>query len=150
MPVIVISPIFLLVGFLLHLPLSPFYSPSDGVWYQEWGFRLGERWSSGDSSVVPGALEDPLWPGKGFWPSIIALFYSVVGPVTMTLIVFNTIVLGGVTLAIQKASLLISGVRFRWGVVAGITSSLPFLIFGPSLLREAIWTATVFSDSGPS
>ena len=139
MPVIVISPIFLLVGFLLHLPLSPFYLPSDGVWYQEWGFRLGERWSSGDSSVVPGALEDPLWPGKGFWPSIIALFYSVVGPVTMTLIVFNTIVLGGVTLAIQKASLLISGVRFRWGVVAGITSSLPFLIFGPSLLREAIF-----------
>jgi hypothetical protein len=133
-PFVVVVPALILVGLGLYLPVSPFYLPSDGGYYQQWGYGLSNSWAGG-----PALLDRPLWPGKGFWPLIIAIFHSVVGPVTITLIVFNAVVFGGMVLCLQKSVVLLTGQNTRWFMVFVMLSSTPFVLFGPSLLRESIF-----------
>ena len=139
LPVALIVPPLLIAGLLFYLPASPLHVPSDGQSYQVWGYAISESWRGVTSQVA----DRPLWPGKGFLPLIIALFHSIVGPVTISLIVFNTMVFGATVLALQKSVLLLTGKNTRWSMVVLVLSSTPFILFGPSLLRESLfWLGT--------
>jgi hypothetical protein len=135
LPVALIAPPLLIAGLVLYLPASPLHLPSDGQVYQAWGYAISDSWA-GVASQVP---DRPLWPGKGSWPLIIALFHSIVGPVAILLIVFNTMVFGATVLALQKSVLLLTGKNTRWSMVIVVLSSTPFILFGPSLLRESLF-----------
>jgi hypothetical protein len=135
LPVALIAPPLLIAGLVLHLPAGPLHLPSDGQFYLAWGYAISDSWA-GVASQVP---DGPLWPGKGFWPLIIALFHSIVGPVAISLIVFNTMVFGATVLALQKSVLLLTGKNTRWSMVIVVLSSTPFILFGPSLLRESLF-----------
>ena len=134
LPLVVITPILIGVGLLLYLPASPLFVPSDGMYYQSWGFGISESWASGS-----GYDGETLVPGKGFWPLIIASFHYLFGPVTAALIVFNALCVVAAVISLQKATLLISGLNPRWSIIFLTITSSPTLLFGPSLLREAIF-----------
>jgi len=101
----IVVPTVFFVGLVLWVPSSPFFIPSDGSYYQAWGYSLSQSWT-GQSAP----LESTLWPGKGVWPLIIGVFHFFLGPVVVTLIAFNSIVLGFSVVALQKAILLLTGV----------------------------------------
>lgn len=139
LPVALIVPPLLIAGLVLYLPASPLHVSGDGQGYEVWGYAISDSWVGVASQVA----DRPLWPGKGFWPLIIALFHSIVGPVTISLIVFNTTVFGATVLALQKSVLLLTGKNTRWSMVIVVLSSTPFILFGPSLLRESMfWLGT--------
>ena len=135
LPLAVLVPSFICVGLILYVPLSPLYLRSDGEYYQSWGYSLAAGWSSGEPMVSPQAL----WPGKGLWPLIIGGFTAIAGPVTITLVVFNALLVVLSTILLQKATLLLSGKSPRWSMVIIFLSSSPFVLWGPSLLREALF-----------
>ena len=134
LPALVITPVLLAVGLLLYHPGSLLFVPSDGMYYQNWGIQISESWAS-DS----GYDGEPLVPGKGFWPLIIASFHYLFGPVTVALIVFNSLCVVAAVIVLQKATLLMSGLNPRWSIIFLTITSSPTLLFGPSLLREAIF-----------
>ena len=134
-PPLVLLPFFLGAGLVLYVPLSPLYVRSDGEFYQRWGYSLAAAWLSGEPMDSPQAL----WPGKGLWPLIIGGFTAIAGPVTITLVVFNALLLVLSAILLQKATLLLSGKSPRWSMVIVFLSSSPFLLWGPSLLREALF-----------
>lgn len=134
LPLYVCLPIFFTIGMVLYLPMSPVYLSSDGELYQAWGNSIAASWrDEGD------ALDRQLWPGKGFWPLIIAVLTIIVGPVHVTLIALNTIIFGGAIVAMQKATLQLSGDRSKWSMVVVVMTSVPFALFGASLLRESLF-----------
>lgn len=140
-PLLTLLPVYVLAGLLLYLPTSPIYLRSDGEFYQRWGYSLAAAWLSGE----PMPSDRALWPGKGLWPLIIAGFSAIGGPVTTTLIVFNGLILVLTVLLLQKATLLFTGRSTRWSMVVIALTSAPFAIWGPSLLREAIfWLGVSF------
>lgn len=108
------------------------------MFYQRWGFQLSESWASGSRPSLP-----PIWPGKGLWPATIAVFHYAFGPVSVSLIVFNSLCVALETIALQKSTALLTGLHPRWSITLIMLSSSPFLFFGPSMLREAIfWLGT--------
>lgn len=135
LPLAVLMPSFLVAGSILYVPLSPLYLRSDGEFYQRWGYSLAAAWLSGNPIDSP----QPLWPGKGLWPLVIGVFTAIAGPVTITLVVFNAIILVFSAILLQKATLLLGGRSPRWSMVIVFLSSVPFLLWGPSLLREALF-----------
>ena len=135
LPLAVLLPAFLGAGLILYVPLSPLYVTSDGEFYQSWGFSLAVALLSGEPLVSPQAL----WPGKGLWPLIIGGFTAIAGPVTITLIVFNALVLMLGTIILQNSTFLLGGRVPRWSMVVVFLSCGPFLLWGPSLLREALF-----------
>lgn len=124
---------------MLYVPLSPLYVRSDGELYQNWGYSLAASWITGE----PVAYFRALWPGKGLWPLIIGGFTAVAGPVTITLIVFNALILMLSVVVLQKATFMLGGRAPRWSIVIVFLSSIPFFLWGPSLLREALFWAGV-------
>ena len=135
LPLSVLLPSFMVAGLILYVPLSPLYVTSDGQYYQDWGFSLAAAWLAGEPMVSPHAL----WPGKGLWPLIIGGFTALAGPVTITLIVFNVFILLLSVIVLQKATSVSGGRSPRWSMVIVFLSSIPFLLWGPSLLREALF-----------
>ena len=135
LPLSVLLPSFFGAGLILYVPLSPLYVRSDGEFYQRWGYSLAAAWLSGEPMDSPQSL----WPGKGLWPLIIGGFTAIAGPVTITLVVFNTLIIVLCAILLQKATLLLSGKSPRWFTVIVFLSSSPFLLWGPSLLREALF-----------
>lgn len=135
LPLFVLLPSFVCAGLVLHTPLGPLYGPSDGGYYQQWGLSLAAAWLAGEPMVHPEAI----WPGKGVWPLIIAGFATIAGPVTITLVVFNALIVSLSVIVLQRATFMVSGMSPRWSMVFVFLSSSPFLIFGPSLLREALF-----------
>ena len=137
LPMAVLAPTLIVAGLVLYLPLSPFYIRSDGEYYQRWGFSLADSWLTGAS--LDGW--SPLWPGKGVWPLVIGALSAIAGPVTISLIVFNALLVVLCAVILQNATLLLGGRSSRWTMVIVFLSSTPFLLWGPSLLREALfWT----------
>jgi len=134
-PLLVLVPSFLGAGLILYVPFSPLYVRSDGEFYQSWGYSMAAAWLSGEPMDSPQAL----WPGKGLWPLIIGGFTAIAGPVTITLIVFNALLLVLSAVLLQKATLLLGGRSPGWSMVIVFLSSSPFLLWGPSLLREALF-----------
>jgi hypothetical protein len=130
----IVVPTVFFVGLVLWVPSSPFFIPSDGSYYQAWGYSLSQSWT-GQSAP----LESTLWPGKGVWPLIIGVFHFFLGPVVVTLIAFNSIVLGFSVVALQKAILLLTGKNPTWSILLLVLSSAPFVMFGPSVLRESLF-----------
>lgn len=135
LPLVVLLPSFVGTGLVLYVPLSPLYVSSDGEFYQNWGYSLAEAWLSGQPMVSPQAL----WPGKGLWPLIIGGFSAIAGPVTITLVVFNALTLVVSAMMLQKATYMLGGRSPRWSMVIVFLSSSPFLLWGPSLMREALF-----------
>jgi len=135
LPLSVLLPSFVGAGLILYVPLSPLYVRSDGEFYQRWGYSLAATWLSGEPMDSPQAL----WPGKGLWPLIIGGFTAIAGPITITLVVFNTLLIVLSAILLQKATLLWGGRSPRWSMVVVFLSSSPFLLWGPSLLREALF-----------
>ena len=135
LPLAVLLPSFVGAGLILYLPLSPLYVRSDGEFYQQWGYSLAAAWLAGEPMDSPQAL----WPGKGLWPLIIGGFTAIAGPVTITLIVFNALLLVLSAILLQEATFLLGGRSPRWSMVFVFLSSGPFLLWGPSLLREALF-----------
>lgn len=137
-PLALVGMVALTLGFFLYLPDSPLFIPSDGQFYLAWGQAIADSWSSGDPLDARFAPQ-PIWPGKGLWPALIASLTYLMGPVTAVFIAFNSVVLCGALLALQKATVLLSGKARGWELSAIALTSPPLLIFGPSLLRESIF-----------
>ena len=135
LPLAVLLPTFIGVGSILYLPLSPLYLRSDGEFYLGWGHSLAAAWLSGEPMVTPYAL----WPGKGAWPLIIGGFSAIAGPVTITPIVLNAVLLVLSAIILQRATFLLGGRSPRWSMIVVFLSSSPFLLWGPSQLREALF-----------
>ena len=128
-------PVFLIAGTVLYFPFSPLYIRSDGEFYQRWGFALASSIRSGAEFFPP----QEVWPGKGFWPSIIALMSLISGPATWSLIALNAVLLSLTVVLLQKATFELGGLRSRWTIILVFFTSLPTFLFGPSLLRESIF-----------
>ena len=135
LPMTVLTPTLIVAGLGLYFPLSPLYIRSDGEYYQRWGFSLADSWLTGDS--MDGW--PPIWPGKGVWPLIIGGFSAIAGPVTISLIALNALLLVLSAVFLQKATIVLGGRSPRWIMVIVFLSSSPFLLWGPSLLREALF-----------
>jgi len=133
-PVILVTSGFFIVGMFLYLPVSPFYIPSDASYYQAWGYSLSDYWA-GEGPMV----DRQIWPGKGFWPLIIAALHFFLGPIYVAAIAFNSGVFGLMILALQKSILLLSGKSGSWVLGFLVATSTPFALFGPSLLRESLF-----------
>ena len=134
LPVTLVACGFFIVGMFLYFPLSPFHTVSDGMYYQAWGYSISDYWAG------KGPMNDlQLWPGKGFWPLIIAVLHFFLGPVHVTAIAFNSSIVGFMILALQKSVLLLSGKSGSWALGFLVATSAPFALFGPSLLRESLF-----------
>lgn len=134
-PIIFLLPFLFVVALLFYGPASPFFIPSDGDAYLQWGKAISSSWKV-ETEAGP---DLPLWPGKGFWPLIIASIDWVFGPVHLTLLSLNCLFLGvsiGIT---QKVVQLLARQTGSWVFVVSFGSFSPFVLFGPSLLREAIF-----------
>jgi len=133
-PYWVISFALVIVGIVTRLPESPlFLGQDDGTSYLAWADEITLAWTSGN--VVPG----PLWPGKGFFPLIIAAFQTFVGPTLVSLIVFNSIAFSFATMLIQRATSLIFGLNPKWTIVLLTLSNASVLLHAPAVLRESIF-----------
>ena len=139
-PFWVIASLLILVGLSTQLSASSFYvGLSDGGYYLDWGFAISEAWREGlpwnDSAVWPHSV----WPGKGLWPLAIAVLNYFFGPVLVSLIVLNALTLAFSVILLQKATVLLFGVRPKWTVIALVLTSPPLLLWAPTLFREAIF-----------
>lgn len=133
-PSLLLLPVFTVIGGLLYTPQSPAFIASDGDFYRSWGYSIALSWSNGTEPLV-----GTLWPGKGFWPLIIGLLTSVFGPVSLVLVVFNSVTLAGAIVVLQRTILLLGGRDARAELIVVVLTSPALLIFGPSTLREAIF-----------
>ena len=134
LPSAVILPVLFVLGMVFHLPGSPFYLPSDGAYYVAWGESISFSWSGAGER-----FDRQIWPGKGVWPTVIAVMHFLFGPVPITLIAINVCAFGLTVLALQKTVALLIGQSPKWSMVLVMLTSTPFLLFGPSLLRESIF-----------
>ena len=138
-PAAVLLPIFIIVGLIHSFPLSPMYQPSDGEYYYRWGSSLASYFETGAEPEISKVL----WPGKGVWPLTIGVLTLIAGPVAAALIVFNASIIVFSVMALQRATLLFGGRSPRWSIVLVFLTSGPFLFWGPSLLREALFWSGV-------
>ena len=135
LPFMVIGPVLIATGLTTQIPSSPLYFEfADGALYQNWGYEIYESWNTGEDWE-----SKRLWPGKGFWPLLIAGFRLIAGPVIVSLIVLNSMLIAFSVVLLQKATSLGFGVNPRVVFIALTLSSSPILLFGPTLLREAIF-----------
>lgn len=133
-PSLAASVLLAVVGGIFFVPGSPFFLPSDALYYQGWAADLSSGWSGRETSRT-----DTIWPGKGVWPAIIAVFYFFFGPVTLPLICLNASIVGLSITIIQRTVLLLSGRDYpQWVAILGL-SSPPVVLFGAAPLRESIW-----------
>lgn len=131
----VIGPVLIATGLATQLPASPFFiGLQDGGYYQQWGYAISESWRAG----VPWERSS-LWPGKGFWPLLIAVFHFVAGPVLISPVVFNSLLVAFSVVFLQKSTDLLFGVKPTVMFIALTLSSAPILLNGPTLLREGIF-----------
>lgn len=133
-PFMVIGPALIATGLATQLPFSPlFIGLNDGGYYQQWGSAVANSWRAGEP------WEEVFWPGKGFWPLIIAGFHFIAGPVLISLVVFNSLLIAFSVVFLQKSTELLFGVKPRVVFIALTLTSSPILLNGPTLLREAIF-----------
>lgn len=133
-PFLVTAAILTLTGLLTQMPLSPLYVVlPDGESYLFKGLHLYETWRAGE------AWEKPHWPGKGVWPLIIALLHFVAGPIRLSIIVLNALLLSLALIFLQKSTLLLFGRKPKLVFVLLIATSAPVMLNGPTLLRESIF-----------
>lgn len=134
-PIIFLLPFLFVVALVFYGPGSPFFIPSDGDAYLQWGRQLSSSWQMG-TDLAP---ELQLWPGKVFWPLVIAAIDFTFGPTHLALLSLNCLFLGVSIVIIQKVVQLLVRPTGSWVFVVAFGSFSPFVLFGPSLLREAIF-----------
>lgn len=135
LPVAIVAGVAAPFGLLLYLPISPIFVESDATYYQEWGVAIANSWSGSPSELA----QKQIWPGKGIWPLIIAVFYSAIGPSPVSLIIFNTLLLSLMVLLLQKAVLVLTSTADKWVTPGFVVTAVPFMTFGPSILRESFF-----------
>lgn len=135
-------PVFLLgatvtpLGALMYLPASRFAINNDGFAYLAWGSAISERWQG----IPSGGSLDPIWPGKGIWPSIIAGFHFLIGPVQFLPLVISILAFIACVVVVQLTSEIISRGTYPSLATILVLSSPSLMLFGPSLLRESfVW-----------
>lgn len=134
LPFVTSAAILALVGLLTQMPQSPLYVVlPDGEAYLGVGLLLYETWRAGE------AWGEPHWPGKGVWPLIIALLHFVAGPIRLSIIVLNALLLALALIFLQKSTLVLFGTKPKLVFVLLTVTSAPVLLNGPTLLRESIF-----------
>ena len=134
LPFWIISITLVSVGLATRWPGSPlFLGQADGDLYLDWAGEITQTWQSGESWPYP------LWPGKGFFPLIIAGFQYFVGPALISVVVFNSIVFSFSILILQHATALVFGTRPKWSIVFLTLSNASILVHAPAVLRESIF-----------
>lgn len=138
-PFVYLAPIFIAVGLLTQISGSPFFTGlNDGLVYRIWGYEIADSWSKGSSWSGR-----TIWPGKGTWPVVIALISSITGPTLVSLVTLNALALAFSAIFAQKTTSLIFG-KDAWGAITLLMLSNPsILLFGPTLLREAIFWLSI-------
>ena len=125
----------LCVGYFLYIPASPFFVPSDGLGYGAWGFDIAQAWAGNRPEAT-----NLTWPSKVVFPIIIAVLSTISGgPVYVSVITLNCILLCSSVLAIQRSVKSLSGNSQPWATIPLLATSPAILIFGPSMLRESIF-----------
>ena len=132
-PATITFPVALLVGWLLYIPASPLFVPSDGRYYLRWGRALAESWQTG----TPLIWGDAYWPGLGVFPTLIGALTFFFGPIQFAVITLNSVILVFTVVVAQKTAFLLVGVNSRLSITILILTWSPFFFFGPSMLREA-------------
>lgn len=133
-PFLVTAATFTLTGLLTQMPSSPLYLfLPDGESYLTRGLLLYETWRAGDP------WDEPHWPGKGVWPLVIAILHFVAGPVRLSIIVLNAMLLSLALIFLQKSTLLLFGTKPKLVFVLLTVTSAPVLLNGPTLLRESVF-----------
>jgi hypothetical protein len=146
LPVSVLFPVFVSFGIVFFLPVSPWYvfeqgGYHDGLYYLSWAEEL-----AGYSFGSVSAATEPIWPGKGVWPAILSLLIiSAGGPVTLSPIVLNSIVMSYIVLLVQRATCIINPEGCEFPLIAMFGTFPSFLVFGALPIREAVfWLGVVF------
>lgn len=134
LPVSVVGPLLLIFGLLVHVPSSPLYLISDGEYYLGLGADIANTWRGGEVTYT----RHP-WPNKEAWPIFLASLVWLMGPVIVTPIVINLIILLGTILIMQIVARNLGASSSGWTLTLLLATCLPFLVFGPSTLREAIF-----------
>lgn len=134
LPVSVVGPLLLIFGLLVHVPSSPLYLISDGEYYLGLGADIANTWRGGEVTYN----RNP-WPNKEAWPIFLASLVWLMGPVIVTPIVINLTILLGTILIMQIVARNLGASSSGWTLTLLLATCLPFLVFGPSTLREAIF-----------
>ena len=124
------------VGLLLHHPTSPLFVPTDGLYYLDWAQRIRSDLMGMKADEygfpIPGTLDR-----KIFFPLILAALGLIGDPVILG-ILFNSIICA---ITIQLVSNIVR--EEKWCKRPELVTFLlyfgnpVFMVFGPSLLREA-------------
>lgn len=134
-PPLLVAPIFILVGLVLYHPLSPgFILMPDADSYLGRATDIANTWNGAEPIHERGP-----WPNKEFWSLIMASLIWAFGPLQIALIVFNSMVVSITATLLQWATYELTSRRDRYLIPAIFVSSSPMLLFGPALLREAIF-----------
>ena len=140
-PVIALGSLLGPFGILLYLPSSPFSINNDGLSYLAWGAAIADRWEG----VPQLGYSDPIWPGKGIWPSLIAVLETILGPVEMTPLAVSVLALLSSFVVTQRSSKELATNCREWLLPLLVLTSPSLVLFGPSLLRESFfWLGVSF------
>ena len=129
--VVSLGALFLTSALVFHNPASDWYIPNDGDFYWDWAVAM----SRGEDKYP----DYPVWPGKGLWPYLVSHMIALGGPSIYFPLFLNVcLILLTVLVSFKSVSLLSSNFN-KWGSLALFGSWFPFWLFGPSMLREAIF-----------
>lgn len=129
--VVSLGVLFLTSALVFHNPASDWYIPNDGDFYWDWAVAM----SRGEDKYP----DYPVWPGKGVWPYLVSHMIALGGPSIYFPLILNVcLTLLAVLVSLKSASLLSNSFN-KWGLLALFGSWFPFWLFGPSMLREAIF-----------
>lgn len=129
-----------IAGFVL-LVIGPFFMASDGLVY--------DREAFGFSESVAGRGEAELTAGKEGWPVVLGLIYSAIGRAPFVGILVNCVVTALSSVFVAKTAVCIFGAVSDKRLLAAYFLSPLILIFGPSLMREALcWLGTAMLCAG--
>lgn len=123
------------IGSFIYLPSSQVSITHDGIGYLEWGSAIAERWLGGTIQTY----SDPIWPGKGVWPTVIAVANLALGPVEFVPLIISVLALLAAFVAVQKSASMISPDGRLPALVLLVLTSPSIVLFGPSLLRESFF-----------
>lgn len=126
-PPLVLFAVLLLAGLLLYSPGSWLYQAGDGEYYRDWAI-----------DIAAGESVSTIWPDKGVWSLMISPLFFSLGPVWFPVIAINVSLCVFALVLVHEAAIVL-GYRGSWGPFFLLATSVGFIYYGPSLLREPIW-----------
>jgi hypothetical protein len=132
------------VGILQNWLLGPFFLGTDGPTYDAQAVRVAEQLlgQRGSETVALDA-------GKTGWPTILGVFYALLGRVPLVGILFNCVIVAICVLVVQRATVIAWGRCSSTLLFAAFACVPVFILLGPSLMREPLcWLGGALATLG--